>query len=308
MRRQVTKIRKFMNFNNGLFFILILGDKNFIDLLKKAQNYSLEDQRGRIDSKHLEIPEFLLSSSLIKSQSMCQNMSNYANNINQMKSSNNFSNLNNTLNQNYSYTNLNKSTLSLPIATSNLHAYSPKSSNRIIVNENSARSNDKHMYNTTQSNNNFKMPSSKGMYSTRSRSPIVILYDNDDYDNLNIDYNKNSSNNEYDPNKTNNSTNSNYLYEQPPNNFYNIHNDSNDLNFKNYDYFNTNILKSPNNYESISETNTPIKYINGKSIEDIQLKTPINLVSDPKTNPIRSISSTSLQRLSNKKNTKISYV
>jgi hypothetical protein len=159
------------------------------------------------------------------------------------------------------------------------------------------------MYNTaTATSNNFKMPASKNMYSTRSRSPIVIVYDNEDYDNLNIDYNKNNSIN--DLNGTNNSNNSNYLHEQSANKFYTIQNENNDLNLKNYNYFNANILKSPNNYESISETNTPIKYI-----EDMQLKTPINLTSDSKSNQIKSISSTSLQHLSNKNNNaKISYV
>ena len=33
---------------------------HLIELLNKAQNFSLEDQRGRIDTKHLELPELKL--------------------------------------------------------------------------------------------------------------------------------------------------------------------------------------------------------------------------------------------------------
>ena len=44
------------------------NDANFIDLLKRVQNYSIEDQRGLIDSRNLEMPEFLLSTSLMKTR------------------------------------------------------------------------------------------------------------------------------------------------------------------------------------------------------------------------------------------------
>ena len=42
--------------------------KSFIDLLKRAQAYSLDDQRGPIDSRNLEMPEFLLSANLVESR------------------------------------------------------------------------------------------------------------------------------------------------------------------------------------------------------------------------------------------------
>ena len=57
-----------------------LDDKNFIDLLNKAQNYSLNDQRGKIDSTNLEIPNFLLTNNLLNDQNQSLSQSLYESN------------------------------------------------------------------------------------------------------------------------------------------------------------------------------------------------------------------------------------
>jgi hypothetical protein len=101
-----------------------------IDLLRKAQNFSLDDQRGKIDSKSLEIPEFLLTNNLIK---------------NQMSSSQNLGNLNSSLNI---------STLSLPLQTANSTVFKDKKSSE--------------------------------RNATRSRSPILIVYDYEEEDNCSL--------------------------------------------------------------------------------------------------------------------------
>jgi hypothetical protein len=64
--------------SNFLFIFLISqnkGEKCFIDLLKRAQNFSLDDQRGRLNSNHLEIPEFLLKNSSSSTSSKNQTIS-----------------------------------------------------------------------------------------------------------------------------------------------------------------------------------------------------------------------------------------
>ncbi|CAF0915606.1 unnamed protein product [Brachionus calyciflorus] len=156
-----------------------LGEKNFMDLLKRAQNHSLEDQRGRIDSKHLQIPEFLLSSSnLIKSQSMTQNLGHLSFQLNTLNSnyqnSDNYyehqaNNNNNSFDYNLMHqTNnlvgmqgINKSSVSLPVE-SNYITYPIKYHT---------------MHQTTTTNT-----------ISRSRSPVVIVYDNEDYQNIDYVY------------------------------------------------------------------------------------------------------------------------
>ncbi|RMZ94753.1 hypothetical protein BpHYR1_010936 [Brachionus plicatilis] len=149
-----------------------LNEKNFIDLLKRAQNYSLEDQRGRIDSRHLQIPEFLLTSSnLIKSQSMTQNLGKFSFELNTLSNYNDSVNdcqyqTNNSFDYNliYQQNNLlgmqgiNKSSVSLPVE-SNYTA--------LPVRYQTIRNTI-----TTTAN--------------RTRSPVMIVYDNEDYQD--IDY------------------------------------------------------------------------------------------------------------------------
>ncbi len=104
-----------------------------IDLLRKAQNYSMDDQRGKIDSRNLEIPEFLLTNNLIKNQlSMSQNLGEFN-------------------------TSLNKSTLSLPLHTANATVFKGKE------------------------------PFERNV--TRSRSPILIVYDYEEVDNVSLNEN-----------------------------------------------------------------------------------------------------------------------
>lgn len=104
-----------------------------IDLLRKAQNYSLDDQRGKIDSRNLEIPEFLLTNNLIKNQlSMSQNLGDFN-------------------------TSLNKSTLSLPLHTTNSTVFKGKE------------------------------PFERN--AIRSRSPILIVYDYEEVDNCSLNEN-----------------------------------------------------------------------------------------------------------------------
>jgi hypothetical protein len=51
------------NFFGSVFNINIFVDqKMLIALINKAQNLSLDDQRGKIDSKRLEMPDFLVHS------------------------------------------------------------------------------------------------------------------------------------------------------------------------------------------------------------------------------------------------------
>jgi hypothetical protein len=104
-----------------------------IDLLRKAQNFSMDDQRGKIDSRNLEIPEFLLTNNLIKNQlSMSQNLGEFN-------------------------TSLNKSTLSLPLHTANVAVF--------------------------KGNEPFERNA------TRSRSPILIVYDYEEVDNCSLNEN-----------------------------------------------------------------------------------------------------------------------
>lgn len=148
---------KFLKFHSKIFFFH-KGEKHFIDLLKRAQTLSLEDQRGRIDSASLQIPEFLLTSSILsKSQSVTQNLCN-----NQEQT--------NSTNENYAtyafqshnltaMSTFNKSSVSLPIAGSVCFNHPLSLPNNIN-------------------------PNVSATSTTRSRSPVVIVYDNEDYENL----------------------------------------------------------------------------------------------------------------------------
>jgi hypothetical protein len=133
-----------------------LDDKNFIDLLNKAQNYSLNDQRGKIDSTNLEIPNFLLSNNLLNDQNQSLSQSLYESN--------------NSGYQNYSKINdqsahTNKSLL-LPITSSTSLNSLP------IINYPSLSAST-----SKTINQNY-------MCSSRSRSPIVIVYDYEDFDGI----------------------------------------------------------------------------------------------------------------------------
>lgn len=148
-----------------------------IELLNKAQIYDLLDQRGPIDSRYLKIPEFLLSTSSLK---IDQIISKQAISLNQMKHLDVLSNCN-------LHSTLNESALSLPIATSNFHNYSPNSSTHLKLNDNYHHN----IYISTSKHENFNS-TSKSMHSTRS---IAIAYDN-----------KNDSINEFDLNNSTDST------------------------------------------------------------------------------------------------------
>lgn len=147
-----------------------IGDKQFIDLLNKAQNYSLNDQRGKIDSKNLEIPNFLLTNTnLVKShhQSLSQSII-----CNQSLNSNYhsyrindpcFNNDNNS--HNNSQNNHNRS-LILPLTSSTSMSSLP------IIN-----------YQTLSSSGSVSNTINQNyMSASRSRSPIVIVYDYEDLD------------------------------------------------------------------------------------------------------------------------------
>lgn len=189
--------------------------------MKRAQNYSLEDQRGRIDSTHLQIPEFLLTTSnLIKSQSMTQNLGKFSFELNTLNNYNDSVNefeyqTNNSFDYNliYQQNNLlgmqgiNKSSVSLPVESNytTLPAKCQKIRNTVMATAN------------------------------RSRSPVMIVYDNDDYHNID------------------------YVSE-------NRHDLSDKLN------------DTPMNYESISETNSPVKMNNQSSASFAQDNSRISYV------------------------------
>jgi hypothetical protein len=120
---------------------------HLIELLNRAQNFSLDDQRGKLDCKNLEVPEFLniLSNSLIKSQSLNQNISNCASQNNYGYFINKTGKKKNNLMGAF-----NESTSSLPVAT----VSSPFCTKNI----------------KKQSN----------YVEFRSRSPIMIIYDSED--------------------------------------------------------------------------------------------------------------------------------
>jgi hypothetical protein len=179
----------------------------FIDLLKKAQNYSLDDQRGPINSQNLEIPEFLLTThNLIKSHSIGQNLINLNDSINyddslvKYKKNSKISYYDKNP-QKYSNSFLNKSTVSLPISAS---LSTTTTTTRCFP-----------------TNNNYSFFKSSTV--SRSRSPIVIVYDHDEEEDNNYSLDKTTED------------------EQQH-------------------------VRSPvNNYESISESNTPCK-LNSNSI------------------------------------------
>ena len=239
--------------------------------MKKAQKHSLDDQRGRIDSQHLEIPEFLLSHNLIKSHSKSQNILNYSNSLNDSVNFKVFKSTKSHL------SNFNKSTVSLPITASN---FLNNNNDTSIISNVSIKSSSK------LGNLNFKSNTL-----SRSRSPIVIVYDNEDY---NLD--KTQENANIVPQSEQKLTQDSWRNEETE--FVaNMANQDNNykINHKNY----MNILRSPVNYESISETNTPIKSY-------------MNLIEESKRNhQLNSVSAASLEQsgLDNSKiNSKISYV
>lgn len=170
--------------------------------MKRAQNYSLEDQRGRIDSRHLQIPEFLLTTSnLIKSQSMTQNLGKLSFELNTLN------NLNDSVNQ-FDYQTNNSFDYNLIYQQNNLLGMQGinKSSVSLPVESNYTALPLKYqtIRNTITTTTN------------RSRSPVMIVYDNEDYQDIdNISENRND--------------------------------------------FSDRLNDTPMNYESISETNSPIK-------------------------------------------------
>ena len=125
-----------------LFILYILG--NFIEMLNRAHKFSFEDQRGPIDSKHLQIPDFLLSNSLIKSQSLNHNINTHA--LSSRTEAMTSHDTNKKYENKYKKPSLaaifNESTSSLPV----MAATSPQTSSAL----------------------------------TRSRSPILIIYDNEE--------------------------------------------------------------------------------------------------------------------------------
>lgn len=178
-------------------------------MLSKAQNFSLEDQRGRIDSRNLEIPEFLLTTSnLIKSKYQNQQHHNHQHQSsnaskNVTSSSGHLANYvglsaggaddDNNLHPNHGNDQMNKSSISLPLTSSANpnHAYAQNHPHQRQHRSSHKYSHSMHDYVTHQ---NFSNTIS------RSRSPYVIVYDNDDYAE-NLDYNSfNSSSNHNHPN------------------------------------------------------------------------------------------------------------
>jgi hypothetical protein len=133
--------------------------------LNKAQNYSLNDQRGKIDSTNLEIPNFLLTNNLLKNQSLSQSLiSNQSINLGYS----NYSKINDVSAQDK-----NKSLL-LPITSSTSLNSLP-----IINYQSLSASTSKTI------NQNY-------LCSSRSRSPIVIVYDYEDFDGITSTQNNNS--------------------------------------------------------------------------------------------------------------------
>jgi hypothetical protein len=161
---------------------LFIDDKNFIDLLSKAQNYSLHDQRGKIDSANLEIPNFLLTNNLLKNQSLSQSLIS-----NQSVNSGYYNN--SKLNDVSGHTN---KSLLLPITSSASLNSLP------IINY------------QTLSGSTSKTINQNYMCSSRSRSPIVIVYDYEDFDGINgtaqnnnsIIYEENKNFNNFDNNNS----------------------------------------------------------------------------------------------------------
>ena len=259
--------RLFSKFKRLKIFLTILNEEGsnnkFIDLLKKAQNYSLDDQRGRIDSKHLEIPEFLLSHSLIKSHSQ-QRISNLNDSSNYESASCNFKSYASS-NPYYdkAYSNhLNKSTMSLPIATSGFLNISNKKTN------NMSNLHDTSVY-SQNSTSNTSASQYKPNTVSRSRSPIVIVYDNEDYS---LDKTEENLNNiSLSEPRSSQSNVSSYMPHQ-------------------------HTLKSPLNYESISEANTPVKSSANSVERVVQLRKPV------------SVTSLDHEVANSSKNTRISYV
>ena len=143
-------------------------------MLNRAHKFSFEDQRGPIDSKHLQIPDFLLSNSLIKSQSLNHSINTHAISSSRTEVTNHDSN---KKYEKYKKPSLaaifNESTASLPV----MAATSPHTSSAL----------------------------------TRSRSPILIIYDNEEegeHHELNPYLNNESLNNNNNNNKAfRNSTN-----------------------------------------------------------------------------------------------------
>ncbi len=119
--------------------------------MNKAQTYSLYDQRGKIDSKNLEIPDFLLtnaSSLVIKSQNQSLSQS-----------------FNQSINSNYSK--INDFSMQKNISGNNksvLMSISSSMTSLPVVSYGSSK--------TINQN------------SPRSRSPIVIVYDYEDVDSI----------------------------------------------------------------------------------------------------------------------------
>lgn len=222
--------------NKNAILNLDSNKPGFIDLLKKAQTYSLDDQRGPINSQNLEIPEFLLSLNLIKSHSIGQNLLNlndsisYDDSLVRYKKNSKISFYDKNPHK-YSNNFLNKSTVSLPISATLSTGFA------------------------TNSNNSFF----KSNTVARSRSPIVIVYDNDD---------------SLDKTTEDEPTPSNYMQHLLCSS------------------------RSPvNNYESLSESNTPVKLNN--SI----LKKAVNISMSQSAS--KSNSTMSLDQCNN---SKVSYV
>lgn len=228
--------------------------------MKKAQNHSLDDQRGRIDSQHLEIPEFLLSHNLIKSHSKSQNVINYGSNLN---GSINFKVYKNSMYAKSNLNNLNKSTVSLPVTASNFL-------NTNIPSNMSTTSSSK------LGNLNFNSNTL-----SRSRSPIVIVYDNEDCNLDKTEGNISNAESEFRAHLQN-------------------HENNYKINQENY----MNVLRSPVNYESISENNTPIRL-------QKNLTSKLHLEESNRSHQIKSLSTVSLEQScseNNQINSKISYV
>jgi len=141
-----------------------------IELLNRAQNFSLEDQRGRIDTKNLELPEFLLANTLIKSQSLNQNINANFNNTPNLSYHANLILNQHSMNSSKKKNNLigafNESTSSLPLTTI-------KSATSPLIKK--------------------SVPKQSNYLEFRSRSPIMIVYDCDDCENLNLINDNNSS-------------------------------------------------------------------------------------------------------------------
>ena len=185
------------------------NDANFIDLLKRVQNYSIEDQRGLIDSRHLEIPDFLLSSGLMKTRNYAsahhqrigyhqnyQTIKTHEANMTTLSTPNYYANYSqidhDTVNQ------MNMSTSSLPIGvcvSSSIYTAISKLNDSISDQTGVVRNFAQIPVWMAGPSRSFHSSSSIGLRSdidsvktttttTRSRSPVIV-YDYDDYDSLN---------------------------------------------------------------------------------------------------------------------------